>query len=86
MSVVNSIDELKKIAGEPDSNGFEGYISLSGGMFRSSKRIFYYREDDSWYIHNEIDDTEAEYPSTSDLMANEHNIVEAINKGALIQY
>lgn len=86
MQVVTSIDELKTIAGEPDSNGFDGYIALSGGMFRSSKQIRYYSDDDSWYIYNEIDDTEVAYGSTDDLLSNEYNIVEAINKGALVQY
>jgi hypothetical protein len=86
MKVVSTIEELKKIAGVPDSNGFDGFIALAGGLGRSSKQIWYDEDDDSWELVNWIDESEASYSSTEEFMANETNIMYALNNGALIEY
>ena len=82
---ITTLDELKKIAGVPDSDGFDGFISLNGGA-RSSKQIWYDHSDDSWFILNGIDDSEVTYDTTDDLTTNESFLMQALNQGALHTY
>ena len=77
---IKSLDALKKLASK--EGGVEVFIQLNIG--RSFKKIDYNKDTDYWYIFNEIDDTEQEL-HTKDLAENT-NIVEAINKGALFKW
>jgi len=86
MQTITNIEQLKTIAGIPDSNGFDGYISLAGGAARSSKQIWYDAEDDTWALVNWIDESEEQYNSTAEFLANEPNIVYAMQNNALITY
>ena len=79
MIPINTIQELKQHCDESPYNEF--VMRLNGG-FRSTKRIQYYKELDSWYITHEIDDSEVEYGSTEELIENEPKIVKAINNNA----
>ena len=65
MIPINTIQELKQHCDESPYNEF--VMRLNGG-FRSTKRIQYYKEHDSWYITHEIDDSEVEYGSTEELI------------------
>lgn len=80
---IQSLEHLKKLCGNKEEYS-EFYILLSGGLFRSSKRIFYGIADDLFSIINEIDDTEQEVLSEN--LAKETIIVEAISKKAMFMY
>ena len=80
-----SIAELKQIAEyEERKNGAEFFISLNGFM-RSSKRIIYYPDTNTFDVHNEIDDSYQE-DLTEEQLKFETMILEAIEKKALFQY
>jgi hypothetical protein len=85
-NIITDIEQLKAIAGVPDSNGFDGFISLAGGAARSSKQIWYDAEDDTWALVNWIDESEEQYNSTAEFLANEPNIVYAMANNALVSY
>jgi hypothetical protein len=59
-------------------------ITLNFGL-RSSKRIVYFPDTDTFDVHNEIDDSWQEDLAASEL-ANETLIVEAIEKQAFYKY
>lgn len=82
MIAINSIDTLKQYCNESPYNEF--FMRLNGGC-RSTKRIQYYKDYDSWYITNEIDDSEVEYGSTNELIENEPMIVKAIENNAFFK-
>jgi len=80
---IETIDDLKK---QSQNDGmFEGFILLNLGC-RSSKRISYHKDNDSWFLINEIDDSESNYDSTRDFIRNEDNIAKAIKVGSFYQY
>ena len=83
MLVINSIEELKKHCNESPYNEF--FILLNGGA-RSSKRIQYWKDNDSWCIMNEIDDSESDYGTTEEFKQNEPMIFKAINNNAFYKY
>jgi hypothetical protein len=62
----------------------EFYILLNGG-FRSSKRIIYYPDTNTFDVHNEIDDSYQEDLTEEELKSETH-IVVAIENGALFRY
>lgn len=62
----------------------EFLIALNGG-FRSSKRIVYFPESDTFDVLNEMDDSYEE-GLTEEQLRNETHIVMAIEKGALYKY
>jgi hypothetical protein len=78
MDRIANMDELKALA----RNGLECFILLNGGL-RSSKHVYY--DGETWFVYNEIDDTEQELPGERGL-ANGTNIVEALGKGALWRF
>tara|TARA_Y100000296_G_scaffold7577_1_gene8999 strand:- start:224 stop:661 length:438 start_codon:yes stop_codon:yes gene_type:complete len=80
---IETIDDLKKQSQNDDM--FEGFILLNLGC-RSSKRISYHKDNDSWFLINEIDDSESNYDSTRDFIRNEDNIAKAIKVGSFYQY
>ena len=79
---ISSLKELKELAGAED--GVECFIALNGGM-RSSKHIWYWKEENTFDVFNEIDDSDQEGLHSSALWS-ESNIGEALDKGALYVY
>ena len=80
MKKIEDLEELKNICSR---ESIDCFIQLNYGL-RSSKNISYDRDADTWYIFNEIDDTE-QTVSTKDLKE-QTNIIEALDKGALYEY
>lgn len=85
MKQINSIDELKKEALYDDQKGMtEFFIILNFGL-RSSKRIVYFPDTNTFDVHNEIDDSYEEDLSEEQLI-NDTHIGLAIENGALYKY
>ena len=78
---IKSIAELKKIS---KGECIDCYISLGGGICRSSKSVFYDPEKEVFSVINEIDDTEDIL--TAEELHTKSNIGEAIDNGAFYQY
>jgi len=82
---ITSLKDLKKEAIYNETMGMaEFFIILNGGL-RSSKRIAYYPETDTYDIHNEIDDSYEE-DLTEEQLLNDTHIGVAIERGALYKY
>jgi hypothetical protein len=81
---IKSIDELKQIAANED--GMECFISLAGGIAKSSKLIKYHQPTDKFYIINYIDDTTQELKPQQLFNKQHTNIGEAIQKNCLFAY
>ena len=79
---VNSLDELKKMC---DGVSKDFFIQLNFG-FRSSKNISYNKSTDTFYIFNEIDDTEQELNSKTIMDEDYTNIGKAITFGIFYAY
>lgn len=79
---VNSLDELKQMC---DGVTKDFFILLNFGI-RSSKDISYNKDTDTFYILNEIDDTEQELNSQTIMDEEYTNIGKAITLGALYAY
>ena len=85
MKQITSLDELKRESIYNEKIGMsEFYILLNGGL-RSSKRIVYYPDSNTYDVHNEIDDSYQE-DLTEEELINETHIVYAIEQGALFKY
>ena len=85
MKRINSIEELKNESIYDDKKGMaEFFIALNFGC-RSSKRIVYYPETNTFDVHDEIDDSYEE-DLTEDQLRNETHIVLAIENGAFFKY
>ena len=80
-TIITSLDELKGLfTGQHESDCAVCRVCLNGG-FDSWKNISF-DGDHSWWVFNEIDETEDEYASDEELM---NSIIgEAINKNSLI--
>jgi hypothetical protein len=85
MEKVLSLDHLKQLA--TDEKGFrqDFFISLAGGVARSSKQILYDPTVKRFWIVNEIDGSFQDYLSDKQL-ARHTNIVDAIESGTLYKY
>ena len=82
---ISSLEELKKESTYNDKKPLaEFYILLNGGL-RSSKRIVYFPDTDTYDVHNEIDDSYEE-DLTEDQLREETHIVIAIENGAFFKY
>jgi hypothetical protein len=79
MIAITNINELKSHCDDSPYNEF--FMRLNGG-FRSSKRIQYWSEFDSWCIFHDIDDTMSEYDDTESFKTGEPMIFEAMTKNA----
>lgn len=79
---VNSLDELKQMC---DGVTTDFFIQLNFGI-RSSKQISYNKDTDTFYILNEVDDTEQELNSQTIMNEDYTNIGKAITLGALYAY
>ncbi|HEX5654946.1 MAG TPA: hypothetical protein VFX58_17845 [Chitinophagaceae bacterium] len=85
MKLIISIEELKRESEYNDRKGMtEFYISLNGNL-RSSKRVVYYPDTNTFDVHNEIDDSYQE-DLTEEQLINETHIVLAIEQGAFYKY
>ena len=85
MKKIQSIKELKEVAGASGEGFTDFFIVLGGGIAKSSKRISYDPSGNTFTIINEIDDSVQEDISEDELKV-ETMIVEAIEKGAFYQY
>ena len=79
---VNSLNELKQMC---DGVTKDFFIQLNFG-FRSSKNISYSKSTDTFYIFNEIDDTEQEFNSKTIMDEDYTNIGKAITFGTFYAY
>lgn len=83
-TLINSLDELKSICIENGDEYIECFMLLQG-IFRSSKRILYDSTENTFSIHNEIDDSYLE-DLTEEQLKSETMIFEAIEKKAFFLY
>jgi len=84
MKKITSIDDLKKEASKPNGDYSDFFIALNFGA-RSSKRIYFDTESNTFNVINEIDYSYQD-DLTEEQLRNETNIIEAIEKGALYKY
>jgi hypothetical protein len=82
MTKVTDMNHLKSLT-SPDSEEF--FISLAGGLCRSSKRIQWFENENLFDVYNENDDTWEEDITEKEL-GEFTNIVDAIENGALYMY
>jgi len=85
MKKITSIEELKKESIYDDKKGMTEFFILLNFNLRSSKRIVYYLDTNTFDIHNEIDDSYEE-DLTEEQLKNETHIVIAIETGAFFKY
>lgn len=84
MKKITSIAELKKEAEYNEKNGWTDFFILLNYGLRSSKRICYYADTNTFDIHNEIDDSYQENLTEDDLGTETHIMI-AIEKEALFK-
>ena len=84
MTPILSIEELKAAAQYNEREIAEFFITLNFGG-RSSKRIVYFPDTDTFDINNEIDDSWQEDLPASEL-GNETMILDTIKKKAFYKY
>jgi hypothetical protein len=82
MQLIKNIEELKKEASK--ESGLDCFISLSGGLCRSSKQIYYDKDSGRFDIYNDIDGSNQSLIERN--LAKRTNIVEAIKLKALFKY
>jgi len=85
MKPITSLEQFKLAATNKRGDFVEFFISLAGGLAKSSKRVIYFPDDKTFYIINEIDETE-QVDLTEDQLKTETLIVDAIEQGAFFQY
>lgn len=85
MKKISSIKELKEEAVYDERKGMAEFFILLNFNLRSSKRITYYPDTNTFDVHNEIDDSYEE-ELTEEQLINETHIGVAIERGALFKY
>jgi hypothetical protein len=86
MKKITSLEQLKQEAMYDDERDTaEFFMLLAGGICRSSKRITYFPDTNTFDIHNEIDDS-FEEDLTEEQLRNKTHIVLAIENGAFFKY
>lgn len=83
MSTYKRIKDLEQLKKKAAKGSIEVFLMLNFGI-RSSKDLSYNEKTDTWSIFNYIDDT-LQTLKTEEL-ANNTNIIEALEKKALYQY
>jgi len=83
-TLINSLNELKSICIANDDEYVDCFILLQG-LFRSSKRILFDPQENTFSVHNEIDDSYQD-DLTEEQLRTETMIIEAIEKKALFLY
>jgi len=76
--IVNT-NTLREICSGPDV--IEGFIHF--GVARSSKRLFYDNEEKTWWMYNEIDDSEE---TLTDTEFEKSTVAKAVREGAFFLY
>jgi hypothetical protein len=84
MQKILSIEELKKEATNKNGDYSDFFIALNFGA-RSSKRVFYDPEENTFSVINEIDYSYQD-DLTEEQLRNETHIVFAIENGAFYKY
>jgi hypothetical protein len=84
MKQITSIEVLKKEAANPNGDYSDFFISLNFGA-RSSKRVFYDTENETFNVINEIDYSYQD-DLTEEQLREETHIVFAIENGAFYKY
>ena len=79
MLAIKNVEQLKQHCDEDPYNEF---VMLLNYGLRSTKRIQYWKDSDSWCIMNEIDDSESDYGSTEEFKQNEPLIFKAMANNA----
>jgi len=82
--IVDSLEQLKELAQNDNSDFQEFYVLLAGGFFRSSKRILYDPKIGQFSILNEIDNSYQEL--LSEELSDKTNLIKAIDAKALYKY
>ena len=85
MKKITSLEELKKESIYDDRRGTAEFFILLNFNLRSSKRIVYYPDTNTFDVHNEIDDSYEE-DLTEEQLKNETHIALAIENGAFFKY
>lgn len=83
--IIETIDQLKSECIKKNDEYGDFFITLGGGIARSSKRIRYDKKTNLCDVHNEIDDTFQDNLSEDELRK-ETMIFEAIEKKSFFQY
>jgi len=83
---IKDLEELKKICLDEGDGPVDCYILL--GVARSSKAISYMpKEEDKWYVLNEIDGSEQHFKTDEELLDHANsNIGVALERGQLFAY
>ena len=85
MKRITSLEQLKKESTYDDKKGMAEFFILLNFGLRSSKRITYYPDTNTFDVNNEIDDSWEE-DLTEEQLINETHIVLAIKNGAFFKY
>lgn len=85
MRKITSIEDLKREAVYDERSGMAEFFILLNFNLRSSKRIAYYPDTNTFDVHNEIDDSYDE-DLTEKKLINETHIGVAIERGALYKF
>ena len=85
MQKIISLEQLKKESTYDDKKGMAEFFILLNFGLRSSKRIAYYPDTNTFDVHNEIDDSYEE-DLTEEQLRNETHIVLAIENDAFYKY
>lgn len=85
MEKITTMEALKREAEYDDRKGMAEFFIVLNGGFRSSKRIVYFPDTNTFDVHNEIDDSWEEDLTEEQLVNNTH-IVFAIENGAFYKY
>jgi hypothetical protein len=80
---VKNIDHLKSLATRDNGDFVDFYITLAGGLAKSSKRIQYNSNFDEFSIIHEIDESYQEVIASE--LCNKTNIVQAIENNCLFK-
>ena len=84
MKAITTVQQLKHEAKSNDGSFTDFYIVLNFGL-RSSKRILYNEDTNTFDVHNEIDDSYQD-DLTEEQLREETHIIEAMENGALHKY
>lgn len=85
MIQVKDLNHLKELATNANGDMQDFFISLAGGLARSSKRIIYDPANNTFDIFNEIDDS-FEDDLTPEQLGTRTNILGALEGGTLFKY
>ncbi|MCF8277862.1 MAG: hypothetical protein K9J17_14100 [Flavobacteriales bacterium] len=77
--LVTSLEELQELAYRPNGDFVHFYVSLAGGLARSSKRISYRPEFKEFLLIHEIDESYEEI--REDTLGSQTNLIESMQKG-----